>query len=154
VTSQLRIRGWLASRLPPEISAAYERAAERVKKPNARRTQKAYEVCPVESFRQWLGVRGLEAGPLFLPIARNGALEAERLSTRQCMRIITERCQAAGLQHVTSHSLRATFGTLAKDLPTSDVMAHAGWKSVAVAMGYQRQGALFDDSPTKGLLDE
>jgi integrase len=111
-------------------------------------------ICPVEAWRQWLRLRGSAPGPLFVGIGRNGALELEPLGRRQTMRVITERCQAAGLAHVTSHSMRATFGTLAKRRPLSEVMAHGRWKSASVAMRYQREGGLFDSSPTRGLFDE
>lgn len=111
-------------------------------------------ICPVEAWRQWVRLRGATPGPLFVAIARNGALELEALGRRQTMRTITERCQAAGLTHVTSHSMRATFGTLAKRRPLSEVMAHGRWKSAAVALRYQRDGGLFDSSPTRGLFDE
>ncbi len=110
--------------------------------------------CAVDAFDQWLRVRGPTPGPLFWPLDRGGRFEAVGLSERQLMRIVTERCKAAGLVHISSHSLRATFGTLAKDWPLSQVMAHGNWKSPGVALGYQRQGQLFDESPTRGLFDD
>lgn len=113
------------------------------------------QCCPVEALRQWLAVRGLEPGPVFGPIARNGLLElGAPLSQRQAMRVITERLRAV-LDQTSSHSMRATFGTLACDWPLSAVMAHGNWHSPRVALGYQRQGKLFDarENPTSGLFD-
>lgn len=117
--------------------------------PQARRT-----VCPIEATRQWLAVRGRDAGPLFCSIARNGLLElGHRLSEKAAMRVITGRAQAAGLEHVTSHSMRATFATLSKRKPIADVMAHGGWASPRMVARYQRQGDMFETSPTRGLMD-
>ena len=112
-------------------------------------------ICPVEAFLEWQRARGAVPGPLFCAISRGGELAlGAGLSERQGMRIVTDRCQAAGLVHVTSHSMRATFYTLSKGKPLSDVMAHAGSKSVKVALGYQRQGELYDpeENPTAGLF--
>jgi integrase len=111
-------------------------------------------ICPVEAWRCWMSLRGKDPGPLFVGISRGGALDLEPIGRRQAMRIVTERCQAAGLKHVTSHSMRATFGTLSKRRPLSEVMAHGRWASAAMAMRYQRDGNLFESSPTRGLFDE
>lgn len=116
--------------------------------------QRVHALCPVDAFNQWLRVRGPTPGALFWPLDRAGRFDAVALSTRQIQRIVTDRCKAAGLVHVSSHTLRATFGTLAKDWPLAQVMTHGNWKSPGVALGYQRKGQLFDDSPTRGLFDE
>lgn len=117
--------------------------------PQARRA-----VCPVEALRQWLSVRGREPGPLFVVIERNGLLElGHRLSEKAAMRVVTGRAQAAGLEHVTSHSMRATFATLSKRKPIADVMNHGGWASPRMVARYQRQGDLYETSPTRGLMD-
>ncbi|HKY36498.1 MAG TPA: tyrosine-type recombinase/integrase [Polyangiaceae bacterium] len=114
--------------------------------------------CPVEALKQWLRLRGCSPGPVFCPIARNGVLQVGAgLSERQGMRMVSERLRAAGVgfEDASSHSMRATFGTLAKDWPLSAVMAHGGWLSSRAALKYQRQGKLFDEreNPTSGLFD-
>ena len=116
--------------------------------PQARRAR-----CPVEAFRQWLAVRGREPGPLFYTIARNGLVTLEPMTEQPTMRMIVARAQAAGLEHVTSHSMRATFATLSKRKPIADVMAHGGWASPRMVARYQRQGDLYETSPTRGLMD-
>lgn len=111
-------------------------------------------ICPIEAVAQWLRVRGPSAGPLFCPLGRGQHFDpSTRLGERQAMRIITDRCHAAGLTEVTSHSMRATFGTLAKAKSVARVMDHGNWQSLDVALRYQRQGNLFDDNPTEGLFD-
>lgn len=112
-------------------------------------------LCAVDAVAQWVRVRGNEPGPMFCPLGRGAHWEtSEPLSARQLMRLVAERCQAAGLDQVTSHSLRATFGTLTRDQPLSLVMKHANWKTAGVALRYQDRGQLFDDNPTRGLFDK
>lgn len=114
------------------------------------------QCCPVEALRQWLRVRGDLPGPVFCPIGRDGLLElGTPLSRRQAMRTVTDRIRAAGVRDATSHTMRATFGTLAKNWPLSAVMAHGGWQTARIALRYQRQGKLFDEreNPTSGLFD-
>lgn len=110
-------------------------------------------VCPLEAWRQWMRVRGTEPGPMFVVIERNGLLSG-RLTEQSGMRVITSRCQAAGLDHVTSHTMRRTFGALSKRKPQADVMRHGRWKSPRIVAGYQEQADLFEWSPTRGLTDE
>jgi integrase len=114
------------------------------------------QCCPIEALRQWLRVRGPEAGPVFCPIGRDGQLElGQALSQRQGMRMVTDRLRAAGFEDSSSHSMRATFGTLAKNWPLSAVMQHGGWRTARIALRYQHQGKLFDEreNPTSGLFD-
>lgn len=114
-------------------------------------------LCPVEAFTQWRRVRGELAGPLFPPVRRAGELELGRaLSERQISRLVTTYGERAGLAlHVSGHSLRATFATLASAQGKSlnRIMDHAGWRSADVAVGYMRQAQLFDDNPSAGLLE-
>lgn len=114
-------------------------------------------LCPVEAFAAWRRVRGELAGALFPPTRRAGELELSRgLSERQITRLVAQYAARAGLDAVVSaHSLRATFATLASAnrMPIDRIMAHAGWRSADVAVGYMRTAQLFDDNPTAGLLE-
>lgn len=117
--------------------------------PQARRT-----ICPVEAMDQWLRVRGDAAGALFVGISRAGELAETPLTKGQLERVVSERCRAAGVEGATSHSMRATIGTLSKDRPLAQVMQYVGWKSARTAAGYQRRGKLLDpDGFTAGLFD-
>lgn len=112
--------------------------------------------CPAAAFEAWARIRGAVPGPLFCPIRRTGLLElGARLDEAAAMRVIVNRCKAAELERVTSHSLRATFYTLTKRKPLSDVMKHVNSRSVQTALNYQRSASLFDPdtNPTSGLLD-
>lgn len=111
--------------------------------------------CPVDAWLTWLRVRGDWDGPAFTAIAKDGSLDRARMSDSAARRIITRRAKAAGLD-LSSHSMRATFATLGtqKRKPLPRIAAHGAWGSLDVLSRYVRQGELFDDSPSAGLLDD
>lgn len=111
--------------------------------------------CPVDAMAQWWKLRGDHDGPLFVGVERSGALSRERLCGRQAQTVISQRARAAGLELVTSHSMRATFATLASERgkPLHKIAEQGRWRSLNVLRGYVRQGELFDQNPSAGLLD-
>jgi integrase len=111
--------------------------------------------CPVDAWRQWMRLRGTKPGPLFVGVGRGGMLWPDGLSVRAAQAMFTARAKAAGLK-VSSHSMRATFATLAAERGKSlyKIADQGGWQSLSVLRGYVRQGQLFDDNPSAGLLDE
>lgn len=115
------------------------------------------QLCPVAAFTLWRRARGDASGALFPATSRAGALDLSRgLSERQITRLVAQYAARAGLERVASaHSMRATFATLASRAGKSldSIMAHAGWRTADVAVGYMRTAQLFDDNPTGGLLD-
>lgn len=115
------------------------------------------QLCPVSAFGSWSKLRGTEPGPLFVGINRTAQLDlTQPLGERQMGRLLSEYAKRAGLTlNVSAHSLRATFATLAASRGKSldRIMRHGRWKSADVAVGYMRQGQLFDDNPSAGLLE-
>ena len=112
--------------------------------------------CPVAAWTDWLAVRGPSPGAAFVPIARTGELELElRLSTDAIRRMVRSRARSAGLR-LSSHSMRASFITLAREKgrPLDQIAAHVGHRSLDTTRGYCRQVDLFDDNPTAGMLDD
>lgn len=112
--------------------------------------------CPIDAWHLWLGVRGNWSGPAFVPIERDGSTRRERISDSAARRLIQRRAKAAGLELVTSHSLRATFATIAteKGKAPAHIANQGRWSSLDTVRGYIRQGELFHDNPTAGLLDD
>jgi integrase len=112
--------------------------------------------CPIDAWGCWLGRRGTWPGPAFVAVERDGCLGRTRLDESAARRMVTRRAKACGLELITSHSMRATFATLAsakgKSLPR--IAQQGNWSSLDVLSGYVRQGELFEDSPTYGLLDD
>ena len=113
-------------------------------------------LCPVDAFQVWRAARGLESGPLFGAVSRSAVLELEPLSERQITRMVKERAARAGIALASAHSLRATFATLAssKGKNLARIMQHGRWLSPEVAATYVRQGELFRDNASGGLLDD
>lgn len=91
-------------------------------------------VCPVRVFEDWLALSGIEAGPIFRPLTRYGAIKDSRLSAYAVARILKRRAVAAGLPEATEfapHSLRRGFITAAKHGGADDMrlMRHTGHRS-------------------------
>jgi integrase len=111
--------------------------------------------CPVDAWAVWLALRGDWEGPAFTGIARDGSLVRAPLSDSGARRIVTRRAAAVGLE-LSSHSMRATLATLASERGRSihKIARHGRWSKLDTVSGYVRQGELFDDNVSAGLLDD
>lgn len=112
--------------------------------------------CPVEAHRAWITLRGDAPGPLYTPITRGGALEIGRgLCVRQLQELVSRRARDAGVPLVSAHSLRATFATLAsaRGKNLARIAEQGRWSSLSTLRGYMRQGNLFDDNASSGVLE-
>jgi site-specific recombinase XerD len=112
--------------------------------------------CPVKALRAWLDAAGIEAGPLFRPVNKAGAVAASRLTCRSVANFVKAYAARAGFDASTfsGHSLRSGFLTSAADKGASifkmmDVSRH---KSVDTLRGYVRDAELFKDHAGTGLL--
>jgi len=65
------------------------------------------------SLEAWLTVRGVEPGPLFLPMVgpRSSEFSARRLNDRAVYEILAQLAQRAGVASFTPHDLRRTLAT-------------------------------------------
>ncbi len=111
--------------------------------------------CPVDAWAMWLSIRGRWDGPAFVGIHRSGELRETPMQVSNARSINSRRATAAGLQAVSSHSMRVTLATLGREQgkSTAKLMAQGGWASAKTFSVYTRQGDLFKDNPTVGLLD-
>lgn len=112
--------------------------------------------CPIDAWITWLRIRGEHPGPAFVGIGRDGGLSTTRLDDASARRIIARRAKAANLSLVSSHSMRATFATLAhaNGKSMASIAQQGNWRSYNTLRTYIRQGELFKDSPSSGLLDD
>jgi integrase len=112
--------------------------------------------CPVDAWRCWLTVRGTDPGPAFVAFDRAGRPSSSALDERSARRIVTRRAAAVGLELVSSHSMRATFATLATERgkPITRIADQGNWRKLDVLRGYVRQAELFDNNPSASLLDD
>ncbi|SCK54695.1 Site-specific recombinase XerD [Variovorax sp. HW608] len=103
----------------------------------------------------WLQLSGVQSGPIFRRILKNGRILAEPLAPRAVRRIVVERAALAGLAgHYSAHSLRSGFVTEAgrRQMPPADAMKMTGHKNIDVFMNYYRAGDLLN-SPTARMLE-
>lgn len=98
-----------------------------------------------QSLRRWLEVRGLGAGPLFVPLSRTGRplLDRGGLSSHQMWKVIRQRAEEAGLGVVTPHDMRRFLvSNLLDRVDLTLVAAIAGHKNPATTAGYDKRPAL------------
>jgi len=112
--------------------------------------------CPVKALREWLSAAGIEAGPIFRPINKAGAVRASRLTDRSVANIVKAYAERAGFDAGTfsGHSLRSGFLTsaAAKGASIFKMMDVSRHKSVDTLRGYVRDAELFKDHAGAGLL--
>lgn len=112
--------------------------------------------CPVKAVEAWLANAGIEAGPVFRPITRHGALATSRLTGDAVSILICERLAAAGMdpEGFSGHSLRAGFATSAAQagVSTLKIRAQTGHASDAMLARYVRTGDMFTGNAAGAVL--
>lgn len=115
-----------------------------------------HSVCPVRAYKEWLAAAGIESGPVFRTVSKDGLTVLEtRLCTRQFADVVKSSAQRVGLVgKYAGHSLRAglvTAAMAAKKNPKS-IMSQTGHRTMDILLRYVREQGLFDDNPAAGLL--
>lgn len=97
--------------------------------------------CPVQAFRDWQDMSGLQSGPVYRQINRWGGMSERGLSTASVIPWLRRLLAQAGVDapdQYSSHSLRRGFANWARtsgwDL--KDLMDYVGWKDMHTAMRY------------------
>lgn len=113
-------------------------------------------LCPVEALRAWIDFADISHGPIFRAIDRHENLSPLGLSDRTVARIVKKYAALAGLNpaNFSGHSLRAGViteaGHRSKNLwKIRELSRHA---SLEMLREYVRDGELFEDAATSGLL--
>jgi integrase len=108
------------------------------------------ETCPVRVLQAWIGLAGLESGPVFRPLNRHGKVKPGRLSGIDVARIVKKLAERAGLNAAkyAGHSLRAGHATSAAIAGASErsIMNQTGHRSVQMVRRYIRDGNLFREN--------
>jgi len=137
----------------------------------------AADSCPVEVYRAWLTVLDAagprpahqtdlrdpspdgarqDRSPVFRPVNRHGHAADTRLTDKAVARIVQRTALRAGLSDLdlAGHSLRAGFATTAAAAGKSEraIMKQTGHTSLPMVRRYIREGSLFRDNATDGLV--
>jgi site-specific recombinase XerD len=114
------------------------------------------DTCPVRALRAWLEEASIDSGPLFRSVSRHGTTGSRRLSGKSVAFIVKRSVEIAGYdpKEFSGHSLRAGLATSAARAGKSErvIMATTGHRSEKMVRRYIRDGNLFGDCASEGLL--
>lgn len=97
-----------------------------------------------EALDDWLQLRGLEAGPLFVPVLKSGRIVLRRLSDEAVRFALHKRTLQAGLKSLSPHDMRRSFISHLLDAGAdiATVQKLAGHASVTTTARYDRRGEI------------
>jgi site-specific recombinase XerD len=115
----------------------------RVQRGKGRKARLCYPPAGAEAALQaWLSLRGLVAGPLFVPIRKNGTLEVRAMTDQAVLYILQRRATQAGVAAFSPHDMRRTFISDLLDIGAdiATVQSLAGHANVQTTARYDRRG--------------
>ena len=94
------------------------------------------------ALQAWLGIRGVDAGPLFIPVLKGGRLAARRLVPHAIYKTTLKRAHQAGVKAFSPHDLRRSFVSdlLDAGADIATVQGLAGHAGIATTVKYDRRG--------------
>jgi site-specific recombinase XerD len=113
------------------------------------------EHCPIRTLQLWQEKSGIQSGPLFRPVRKNGQMQDTRLSDKGVARIVKAAALAAGLDPAkfAGHSLRSGFATQAAKNGSSDraIMNQTGHRSRTMVDRYVRRASVWQENAATRL---
>lgn len=90
----------------------------------------------------WLQLRGIETGPLFTQLVKDGTVTSKKISAKAIYRMTEKRGRQAKIRNFTPHDLRRTFVTHMIDAgeDIGNASKAARHKQLQTTMRYNRQG--------------
>ncbi len=111
---------------------------------------------PVEAVRAWLAAAGIETGPVFRRVRKNGRVGDEALTAEGVALVVKRYAEGAGFrpEEFAGHSLRAGFLTSGAENGASvfKLMEVSRHKSLDTLRGYVRRAELFKDHAGSDFL--
>jgi site-specific recombinase XerD len=91
---------------------------------------------------RWLRLRGISAGPLFLPVTKSGHFRLKRLTCEGIAHVLAKRAGTALVERFSSHDLRRSFVTHLLDAGAdlAVVQKLAGHRQISTTAIYDRRG--------------
>lgn len=95
-----------------------------------------------DALADWLGVRGDQPGPLFLPVDKAGRIGDGRMSPQAVYKLLQKRAAQAKVKSFSPHDLRRSFisDLLDAGADIASVQARAGHASPLTTVRYDRRG--------------
>jgi len=111
---------------------------------------------PVGALRNWLEIAGIQEGPVFRRVFKDGSAGKNGLSGQTVSDIIKNRTKSLGLEDwddFSPHSLRSGFASVAAENGASiqAIKGQGGWKSERTAMRYIRRREGWESSAASKL---
>ncbi|MFC7339552.1 site-specific integrase [Haloferula chungangensis] len=111
---------------------------------------------PVATLKGWLEISGIESGPVFRRVFKDGSVGSTGLSDKAVFNTIKSRMRAVGLEDwddFSPHSLRSGFASVAAENGASiqAIKGQGGWKSDRTAMRYIRRRDGWESSAASKL---
>ena len=95
------------------------------------------------ALKDWLGIRGNQAGPLFYPLKKGGSIvSGQRLTSQAIYFVLKARAEEAGVKDFSPHDLRRTFisDLLEAGADIATVQKLAGHSDISTTARYDRRG--------------
>lgn len=111
---------------------------------------------PVGALKGWLEIAGIQSGPVFRRVFKDGSVGKTGLSEQAVLDVIKKRGKSLGLEDwddFSPHSLRSGFASVAAENGASiqAIKGQGGWKSERTAMRYIRRREGWDSSAASKL---
>lgn len=117
----------------------------------------AVPAAPAAALLEWLRVSEIEAGPVFRPVARSGAIRPVGLSAQSVALVVKAAVRRIGLDPASyaGHSLRAGFMSSAAELgmTTWQIRQQSGHRSDAIAQTYMRSSVFTGANVAKAVFN-
>ncbi len=113
------------------------------------------DLSPTTLLKRWISYAGIQEGPVFRRVLKNGRVKNDRLSPQSIRLIVKDIADNAGLSlDLSAHSLRSGFVTTAIRTGKTErsIMNQTGHRSTQVLREYFRREDAIEDNAARGLI--
>lgn len=115
--------------------------------------------CPATAIKDWMGITGINSGPLFRPVNRWNQVQTKPLNPgaiNDLLKNLGSACQFDFLPNLSSHSFRRGLSTSAarERIDFELIKKQGGWKNDATVWEYIDEGQQFSDNAALTLMEK